>query len=240
SFVLYKMMVEESRPLKVAMIDSGIDSGFQHSKVTSINFINQNEDAVDELGHGLFVADAIFKDLDNEFRNQIVFYNLKVINSDGKAKLSNVIEAIEKCIEEKVDIINISCGFSRGDEKLKATIDKAIENDIIIVAAAGNKFGMNADYPARYSKVISVASINTDGESSKFNAVGKIDFTALGEANSGERSGTSFSAPIVTNKILQRFEETGDLENYDEIMRFLKKSTSEKNNKKVYGNGIIE
>lgn len=219
-FERYKVIVDESKLLKVAMLDSGVENELQYNKVISFNYTNHGTEAIDDLDHGLFVADAIFKDLDTEFRNQIIFYNLKVINSDGKAKLSNVIDAIEKCIEEKVDVINISCGFTRDDEKLKAVIDKAIENDIIIIASAGNKFGMNADYPARYSKVISVASVNTEGESSEFNAIGKIDFTALGETNNSKRSGTSFSAPIVTNKVLKHIKETGNLENYDEIMRF--------------------
>ena len=49
-----------------------------------------------------------------------------------------MIKGIEKAIEYKVDIINISIGCLKDDEELKSVIKKAWDNNIIIVSSAGN------------------------------------------------------------------------------------------------------
>ena len=49
-----------------------------------------------------------------------------------------IIKAIEQAIEDEVDIINISLGVNRTNSKIDQVVNEAINNGIVVVAAAGN------------------------------------------------------------------------------------------------------
>lgn len=55
-------------------------------------------------------------------------------------------------------IINLSSGISRPVPLERAAIDYAIENGVVVVAAAGNEAGAGMRYPAAYPEMISVAA----------------------------------------------------------------------------------
>lgn len=71
---------------------------------------------------------------------------MKILNEEGKGEIENLIEGIEWCIDQNVEIINLSFGFQTENEQLKEVINKAVEEDIIIVASIGNTFGMQGNY----------------------------------------------------------------------------------------------
>jgi subtilisin family serine protease len=93
--------------------------------------------------------------------------------------------------------------------KLENAIKKATENGIIVVAAAGNRYGDPTDFPASYEKVISVTAIDRNNSIAKFASQGKIDFSAPGvdipiilpNNEFDVSSGTSLSAAYITGVI---------------------------------------
>ena len=66
--------------------------------------------------------------------------------------MSDIIRGLEWCIDNKMDIINMSFGMHRHSPALYEAIMRAHRSGIIIVASSGND-GKQAsvDYPARFS-----------------------------------------------------------------------------------------
>lgn len=73
-------------------------------------------------------------------------------------------KAVDLAVELDVDIINISCGTRKADEELQASIKRACDSGIIVVAAAGNQMNNDILYPAAYKDVIAVGSISRNNE----------------------------------------------------------------------------
>lgn len=157
--------IKDDYKMRIAIVDSGINKDHEDlagTVVKEFNVINKGEQIRDELGHGTAIAGIIAAQDNNMgiigIAPSTEIYDVKVLDDEGKGNVDHFIEAIEWCIEEQIDIINISFGFQTDNDELKQTIDKAISKDIIIVASAGNNYGMKTDYPAKYENVISIVS----------------------------------------------------------------------------------
>lgn len=150
-----KVTNSKNRKVKIAVIDSGIYK--EHEDLYGIivkefNAINQDEQVIDEFGHGTAIA-GIIGGLNNEIgvvgiATNIEIYDVKVLDKYGRGDVRDLITAIDWCIEQNIDIINISFGYQTESVELKSAIDRAVDEGIILVAAAGNTYGFGVDYPA--------------------------------------------------------------------------------------------
>ncbi len=174
---------------------------------------------IDDFGHGTAIA-GIIAAQSNDFGIQgivsnVEIFDLKVLNGKGNGTIDDFIDAVEWCITNEIDIINVSFGFQTKDKRLEKVINRALDYNIIIVAAAGNTYGLGVDYPAKYEGVISVNSINEDLKLLNSSATGKIDYVApgykiLSTDNTGGYSaftGTSFAAAYVTGAIAKLLKD---------------------------------
>lgn len=101
--------------IKIAVIDSGImdtHSDFGENIKVGYNFILDTTDTFDFNGHGTHVSGVIAAQ-DNEIGIKGIapkaeIYPLLVLNEEGKGEISDVCEAISWCINNKIDIINLS------------------------------------------------------------------------------------------------------------------------------------
>ena len=213
-------MPPAQKNIKIAVIDSGIDLSHQDliNRIADrgYNFVSSNTNISDmnTNSHGTAVSGVIASETDNEIgitgvggKYDIKILPLKTVNYSGYCYLSDVIKAIDYAIEQGVDVINLSLGSNKFSEIENATIQKAIESGIVVVASAGNEGTTDLMFPASYDNVISVGSINEQENVSTFsNHNSNIDVVAPGEnmltcklSNSyGSYAGTSFSAPIVS------------------------------------------
>jgi subtilisin family serine protease len=211
----YETTVSDT-PVKVAVLDSGIYKEHEDLKgkvVKEYNAIDPTQQIKDDLGHGTAVAGIITANDNNigivGVTQNVELYDVKVLDAEGNGSVENLILAIEWCIKEQVDLINISFGFQTANRELERVIEDAVSQDIIIVAAAGNTYGFGVDYPAKYEQVISVNAIKKDWRRPSSAARGKIDYVAPGDqilSTSNNNmynyySGTSFAAPFVTGYI---------------------------------------
>ncbi|KXY58789.1 peptidase S8 [Bacillus cereus] len=183
------------------------------------NAINVDEPIVDNLGHGTAIAGIIAaKDNDKGvvgISPESDIFSVKVLSDSGEGDIGSLIRGIEWCINNEMDIVNISFGLGANNLELRGTIDKAIQKNIIIVAAAGNNYISKVEYPAKFANVISVGAIDSNLQRASFSSTGKIDFTApgvniLSTNNLGgyERySGTSFATAYVTGIIAKVISE---------------------------------
>lgn len=150
--------------VKVAVIDSGIDV---HNDLNTEGWIDFSDKVngykpVDNSGHGTEMAGIIAARSNGIGTIGIAYnaemYSVKILDSSNKASVSSVIKAIEWCIENDIDVINMSFGLDEDSEILHEYIRKAAGNNITIVVAAGND--NNVQYPAKYEEVISVGGVD--------------------------------------------------------------------------------
>ncbi len=133
--------------VKIAIIDTGVDFnhpdllgwGPEGKVVGGYNFIQEGELPMDNNGHGTQVAGVIAADGQLKGvapKAKILAYK---VSEDGNAVSSDlIIKAIEKAIEDKADIINISLGVNRTNTQIESAVNKALEREIFVVTAAGN------------------------------------------------------------------------------------------------------
>lgn len=213
----------QNNVVKIAVIDSGINisikdlrSRIDYNKDLGIgfgyNFVDNSKLPFDaDYGHGSNVAGIILAINPNAKIIPIKYWNKDA--SDAK-NAENFEKAIEKAIELKVDIINISAGGSDPSNSELSILKKARDHGILIVAAAGNNgenlTGKNHFYPASYNldNIISVMNNNDDGIKHPTSNFGSfIDISTIGTlvqsfsmgSNCNQRlTGTSQATPIIS------------------------------------------
>lgn len=204
--------------VKVAVVDTGISTqhpAFQTNYRGGVNILSPMFPPEDYNGHGTHVAGIIGG---NALDIGVVgvapncsLYAVKAFNRKGSANLSDLLTAINWCIENKMNIINMSFGMEKLSEALKQAIQIAYAKGIIMVAATGNK-GLkgHVDFPARYEETIAVTSVSPQDIMSSFSNQGnRMDLAAPGEKilsawlnqSKKEMSGTSMAVPHVSGTI---------------------------------------
>ncbi|MBN6056482.1 type VII secretion-associated serine protease mycosin, partial [Nonomuraea sp. RK-328] len=198
--------------VSVAVIDSGVDVRHRQLAV-SRQFDQTGTGHRDCVGHGTAVAGIIAA----RPRAGVPFYGIapgvrliSVKQANGTTgDVGNLAKGIVKAVELGADVINVSMQTSDQPD-LKAAVQYALSQDVVVVAAAGNvNPGEKSPqiYPAAYEGVLSVGSVTEDGRRSDFsNAQGKVSVLAPGQnlvttwtggLYRTEREGTSFAAPYV-------------------------------------------
>ncbi|HHT7067664.1 S8 family peptidase [Bacillus thuringiensis] len=222
--------------IKVAILDNGIYKEHEDLKgkvVKEFNTINLNNPIIDETGHGTAIAGIIAAENNNlgilGVMPNIQLYDVKLLDKQGKGDVDHLIKGIRWCIEQRVNILNISFGLQSESPELKKAIDEAVDSGIIVVAAAGNTYGLGVDYPAKYENVISISSVNKEFKRASSSAKGKIDFAAPGvdilstnqDGGYSTYSGTSFATAFATGVIAALLAEGDNTLNLDQIKKIL-------------------
>jgi subtilisin family serine protease len=205
--------------IKVAILDTGIDldhPDLQDNIKGNVNLIKPNKSGDDDKGHGTHVA-GIVAALNNEIGvvgvgPDISLYAVKVLNKKGLGFLSDLIDGLNWCINNEMQVINMSFGSLTDNQSFHDAILEAYEAGITMVACAGNNGdnGGAIEYPAKYPETIAVSAIDVYENYASFSSFGaEIDLTAPGvDIKSAYKkgdyeilSGTSMSAPHVTGVV---------------------------------------
>ena len=206
-----------SGQIKVAVLDSGADIMAKYPMAGFVNLVNpeENSNGEDCTGHGTSVCSIIGQDSDEEGtrgvagdEENVELYSVKVLDAYNQGPVSRIAEGIQWCIDHDIDIINMSFGTDSYSACLEDAVQKAADAGILMVASVGNG-GENSkvQYPAAFSEVIGVGSVDEYMNPSVYNAQGKeLELLAPGEnvpVNSfwgfyTVSGGTSFAAPHVS------------------------------------------
>ncbi|HHY42960.1 MAG TPA: S8 family peptidase [Thermoanaerobacterales bacterium] len=199
--------------IKVGIIDTGIDQRHPDLKanIKVAHSVVEGTGADDDNGHGTHVAGTIAA-LDNDIgvvgvAPKAEIYSVKAFDNKGRGRVSDIIDALNWCIENKVHIINMSFGFSVNSQALERAIREVHKHNIIMVAAAGNSGGKDTVlYPAKYPEVIAVAASDNKDKAADFSSSGpEVNIIAPGVDISSTYinqeyrllSGTSMACPHV-------------------------------------------
>lgn len=167
----------DGKGIKVGVIDSGLNTFLDFDGVdiqTGINvcaLIDNNDEKLynteDSGHHGTNVTSIICAKSDNDYgiaglTNGVSLLPYKIEDFESSAnKGGALILAIELAYRDGCDIVNISQGDTNRSYVLDQVINKAVQNGMIIVAAAGNEGEKeNAlGYPANCDNVIGVGGL---------------------------------------------------------------------------------
>lgn len=158
-----------SRDIKIAILDSGIDNShpdiYDTRKVAGQkDFVNNDNDASDDQGHGTIVAGIVAANTNNARGVAGVCPNCslligKVLDMANKAQDANVIAGVNWAVGQRAKVINLSLALGGQDPVLQAAIHRAWTQGAVVVAAAGNDGSdTKTVYPAAYPDVIAVAA----------------------------------------------------------------------------------
>ncbi len=203
--------------VRVAVIDTGID--YNHPDLASVyaggyDFVNNDSDPYDDQYHGTHCAGTIAASL-NGFgvvgvAPEARLYGLKVLSSSGSGSYSDIVSALDWCVQNQIQVASLSLGSSTDPgSQVKAAFDNAYAAGVVVVASAGTS-GSGADtvgYPAKYNSVIAVGSTTRSDTRSSFSSTGPaVEIAAPGSSilstypgNQYEYlSGTSMACPHVS------------------------------------------
>lgn len=202
----------KGKNVTIAVIDTGCDLDHPDLKENLLqgkNIIDPKKDPIDKHGHGTHVSGTIAAQNNSlgmvGVAPEAKLIPVKALNDDGSGDLRDIIKAIEWSIEQKVDFITMSLGAEFPNKELEKILNYAESKKSIVFCAAGNS-GENHDimYPAKYSSVISIGSIDENLERTSFTCSGDdLDFLAPGHnilscvpGGYAMMSGTSMSNPF--------------------------------------------
>ncbi|HXA50791.1 MAG TPA: S8 family serine peptidase [Candidatus Acidoferrum sp.] len=92
--------------MKIAIVDSGISPGHPHvGEIAGGISLTDASDLIDRLGHGTAVAGAI-----RQWAPEARLYAVKVFDRRLSATIETLIQALEWCRDERMDLVNLSLG----------------------------------------------------------------------------------------------------------------------------------
>lgn len=267
--------------VKVAVIDSGLcsDDMIRSQILNGYDFIENvetdeevNNDNAEGQYHGTTVSSVIVRKnigCGTGIAERARIMPLRVLAYDetkqsSMGSLADIIDAIEYATEAKCDVINLSLalvgeGIVEEDlTTLSDAITNAVNEGIIVIAAAGNQGNETYAYPASLPNVISVASVDSDGERSSFSQYndkvfisapgGVMNITTMYKVEDGEAysynqtvAGTSISAPHVS-ALAAIAKCISPQINQEEFMKLLENTSEDLGDEGkdvYYGHGLI-
>jgi subtilisin len=196
---------------KVVVLDTGYN--YNHPDLMSSylggkDFVNNDQDPIDDNGHGSHVAGLITSDGISTQAKGIApktgIIVAKVLNAQGKGSTSNIIEAIYWAVngpdgiygtadDFKADAISISIGsdppFTYSDycdnliPELTTAIQYAVNKGVPVVIGAGNYGSSGVSVPGCISYAYTVGAVDQYNNWTYFSGQGKaVDFVTPGTA----------------------------------------------------------
>lgn len=159
---------------------------------------------------------------------------IKCSTEAGYLDTNAMINGIYYAVDHGADVINISAGRYGTTDAEQAAIDYAYQNNVVVVASAGNENTSEPLYPASANHVISVGATKSNNKKADYSNYGNyVDISAPGEyiytcdvgSSYTWASGTSFSAPIVSGTVAI-MKAYGEL-SVDEVEKIIKNTATD-------------
>ncbi|MBI2661041.1 S8 family serine peptidase, partial [Candidatus Woesearchaeota archaeon] len=225
----------------VCIIDTGVDYthpalggcfGAGCKVIGGYDFVNNDNDPIDDQGHGTHVAGIVASTNDpyTGIAPEANIVAIKVLDSTGSGSSENVINGIDWCVNNaskfNISVISMSLGAGSyanstycdtSDTATADVIHNAIARNISVVVAAGNDGSLTGvSDPACISNVTVVGSTDKANQMSPYNRWGLPMLVAPGSnitsAQNGGGfvtfSGTSMATPMIAGAfaLLRQFK----------------------------------
>lgn len=205
--------------IKVAVIDSGIRSSIV-SVAYEKDYTGYGQNIV--IQHGTHVAQII-----KYYASGSQILSFKIGHGGNDIDEGHIFRALDKAIDKKADIINLSIEDSLGcfgQCELCSYVNLVANTGITVVAAAGNqgnKRGNTISCPGAAERAVTVGGINPNGEIDTGSGKGIPGFNkpnllapSTVKLKTGSEihkvSGTSFATPVVSGILAALFSKFND------------------------------
>jgi subtilisin len=149
--------------VKIAIIDSGIDNShpllqhIQQGKDLTGDSDKWNEDVI---GHGTHCAGTIAGRAAGPggFRGFAPEAEVHIFKIFPGGHFSDLLEALDACIEREIDVVNMSLGSTEASEAVEQVLEECVERGMVCIAAAGNQGGA-VQFPAASRNALAVAAL---------------------------------------------------------------------------------
>jgi len=204
----------------VAILDTGID--YDHPDLDDnidggVYFVGLINDGStnplhwdDVRGHGTHCAGTVAAE-DNTIgvvgvAPEARLHAVKVLNDSGSGSTSDVVQGIEWCVDNNIDIASMSFGGS-STASLQSACNAANSAGVLLVSSAGNGYGGPVGYPAAYNSVIAVsatdssdviAGLSSTGPQVELAAPGVNVISTVPGGTYASKQGTSMACPHVS------------------------------------------
>jgi thermitase len=172
----------------IAVVDTGVTAtaDLAGRVLPGHDFVNGDDDARDDNGHGTMAAEVIAATGNN--RTGIAgicgacrILPVKVLGADGSGSYSNIAEGIRYAADRGATVINLSLGGSDDSQLLRDAVAYAAGKGSLVIGAAGNDGSSAPHYPAAIPSVLAVGGVtSTDTRYSWSNYGSWVDVTAPG------------------------------------------------------------
>lgn len=182
----------------VGIIDTGIDYlheslgggyGPGYKVINGYDFFNDDDDPMDDFGHGTHVAGIVASDHE-DYRGvapDALLYGVKALGANGGGSLSDIITSIEWCVDpdgdeqtdDKADVINmsLSAGAGNAQDPISQAANNAVDEGVIVCAAAGNRGKYESiGSPAAARDVITIGATKDNTSIAYFSSKGPVRF----------------------------------------------------------------
>jgi hypothetical protein len=156
--------------IRVAVIDSGASTTTHRDLLNRVNSgldVTVHDPATwsnDTISHGTHCTGVIGGLNDEQgIRGFAPDAELHVCKVFPGGRSSDLIEALDYCIENEIDVANLSLGTDQPSQLLQQRLQLAKEAGVACCVAAGNSAGP-VQYPGAYPEVLTVAAIGQRGQ----------------------------------------------------------------------------
>ena len=160
-------VISEKKEKVIALIDTGAEE--TQNVINRVSLIDDNLSGTNS--HGDEMVNAIV----GQDKNAKVL-SIRALGDDGKGTISSIVAAMEYAISQDVDIINLSLYAKTNalNSVLEAEIEKADEEGIMVVGAAGNDGADVSNYmPGSVWQAIIIGACNEEGRRYPFSNYGE-------------------------------------------------------------------
>ncbi|MFD0677378.1 MULTISPECIES: S8 family serine peptidase [unclassified Paenibacillus] len=236
--------------VKIAIFDTGISLHSDELKVKEgISFVPSDSSYDDLNGHGTHAAGIIAATKNGKGIVGIApdadLYAVKVLDNAGGGRYSSVIQALDWAIEQHMDIVSMSFVGEQYSQALEEAIQKAHDQGILLIAAAGNDGGATPRYPAKYTSVLSVGAVDENNQHAPFSNGGVevvapgVQVQSVGLGNqTAVLSGTSVATPHVAGIAALIKSQMPGMSN-EKIRQIIDKTAVPLGSSDVFGHGLV-
>jgi serine protease len=190
-------------PIKICVVDTGYDSGHpdlptedEHNVKGWHEGIGTDDSPygewnIDGHGHGTHCAGTIGAIGGNDIGvtsvnpdpSKFQFIIGKGLDDRGRGYTSNLLEAVEKCVEMGAKVVSMSLGGGGHSWAVNGVYEDIYDQGVLIIAAAGNSGNSAYSYPASYPVVMSVGSVTSTRSHNGFSQYNdQVEIAAPGTA----------------------------------------------------------